>query len=53
MTIFQLFHFHTGEPILITPGENNGKEEFIQLQKRMRQGVLGAWGIQTGPFAAP
>ena len=30
----------------------NGKREFIQLHKRMRQLVLGAWGIQTGPFAA-
>ena len=27
LNIFQLFHFHTGEPILITPEANNGKRE--------------------------
>ena len=30
-----------------------GKGEFIQLQKRMRQEVLGALGIQTRPLAVP
>ena len=27
LKFFQLFHFHTGEPILITPEANNGKRE--------------------------
>ena len=36
---FQLFHFHTGRPILITPEQmaNNGKREFFQPQNWMRQ----------------
>ena len=29
-----------------------GKEEFSQFQKRMRQWVSSAWGLQTGPLAA-
>ena len=46
---FPIFQKITGkmcsEPALIM-----GKGQFIQLQKRMRQGVMGAWDIQTGPF---
>ena len=30
----------------------NGKSEFSQPQKWMRQRVFSAWGIQTGPFAS-
>ena len=30
----------------------NGKREFSQLQKGMRQWVFSARAIQTGPFAA-
>ena len=29
----------------------NGKREFFQLKKWMRQMVFSAWGIETGPFA--
>ena len=44
--IFPTFDFHTGEcQFLITPG--NGI-----LPTWVRHRGLGAWGIQTGPFAA-
>ena len=52
LKVFQLFHLHTGEPILITQKANHGKREFFQLQNWMRQRGFSAWGIQTGPFAA-
>ena len=46
------FTFILERPVLITPGTNNGKREFFQLQNWKRQGVLSAWGIQTGPIAS-
>ena len=43
---FDLFHFHTGRPILITPEANNGKREFSQPPKWMRGfSVLGAFNL--------
>ena len=30
----------------------NGDNGILTTPKRMRQRVLGAWGIQTGPFAS-
>ena len=50
--ILQLFHFYTGGHFLLHNRANNEKREFSQLHIWMRQGGLGAWGIQTGPFAA-
>ena len=50
--ILQLFHFHTGGQFLLPQKANNEKGGFSQLQKRMVQRGLCAWGIQTGPFAA-
>ena len=46
------FTFILGGQFLLPQRANNGKREFIQLQNWMRQRGLGAWGIQTGPFAA-
>ena len=52
--ILQFFHFHNGEPILFTPVRPKmGKGCFLTPQKRMRQWIFSAWGIQIGPFAAP
>ena len=55
--LFQkFFNFSTlilGGQFLLPQGANNGEGEFIQLQKRMRHGVLCTWGSQTGPIAAP
>ena len=46
------FTFILGGQFLLPQRANNGKREFTQLQKWMRQRVFSAWGIQTGPFAA-
>ena len=46
------FTFILGVQFLIPQRANNEKREFTQLQKRMGQWGLCAWGIQTGPFAA-
>ena len=46
------FIFILESPILLPQRANNGKGEFIQLQKWMRQRVFSACGIQTGPFAS-
>ena len=48
----QLFHIHTGEPILITPEGQLSEREFFQLQNWMMQRIFSALGIQTGPLAA-
>ena len=49
---FQLFHFHTGRPILITPeGKYWGKSNF-PTPKLDETGVSSARVIHTGPFAA-
>ncbi len=39
-------------PFLLPQRANYGKGKFSQLKKWMRLRGLGAWGIQTGPFAA-
>ena len=44
--------FILGGQFLLPQRANNGKREFFQSQKWMRQRVFSAWGIQTGPFAA-
>ena len=50
---FQLFHFHAGRPILITPGGPiMGKGKITQLQNWMRPRVSSALGIQIGSFAS-
>ena len=46
------FTFILGGQFLLPQRANTEKREFSQLQKWMRQRALGAWGIQTGPFAA-
>ena len=43
--------FILGSQFLLPQRANNGKREFSQPQKRMRQWVFSAWNIQTGPFA--
>ena len=45
------FTFILGRPFLLPQRANNGKGEFSQLEKWMRQRGLSAWGNQTGPFA--
>ena len=50
--IFNLFTFILGGQFLLPQRANYGKREFFQVQNWMRQRDLGAWGIQTGPFAA-
>ena len=50
--IFIFFTFILGGQFLLPQRANYGKREFFQLQNWMRQRGLGAWGIQTGPFAA-
>ena len=49
--IFIFFTFILGGQFLLPQRAINGKREFSQLQNWMRQMGLGAWGIQTGPFA--
>ena len=49
---FNFFIFILGSQFLLPQRANNGKREFSQLQKRMRQWVFSARAIQTGPFAA-
>ena len=44
--------FILGGHFFLPQKANNEKGEFSQLQKRMVQRGLCAWGIQTGPFAA-
>ena len=39
-------------PFLLPQRANNGKGEFSQLQKWMRQRGFSAWGLQTRPLAA-
>ena len=46
------FTFILGGQFLLPQRANMHKREFSQLQNWMRQRDLGAWGIQTGPFAA-
>ena len=46
------FSFILGSPFLLPQRANIGKGEISQPQKRMRQWVFSAWGIQTGPFTA-
>ena len=50
--VFQLFHFHTGRLILITPRTNDRKWGVTQLKNLMRVATLSTWGIHTGLFAA-
>ena len=47
--IFEIFHFHTGRPILITPERGRLK---MGKGKSPNLSGLGAWGIQVGTFAA-
>ena len=49
--ISNFFTFILGGQFLLPQRANNGKREFSQLQKWMRQRVFSALGIQTGPFA--
>ena len=54
LLFWRFFNFSTfilGSPILLPQRANDGKRPFTQLQNWIRQGSLGAWGIQTGPFA--
>ena len=44
--------FLLGSQFLLPQRAHNGKREFSQLQKWMRQGVFIAWSIQTGQFAS-
>ena len=46
-SIFQIFHFHAGRPILITPERGRLKMGEGNSPNLSR---LGAWGIQVGPF---
>ena len=46
------FTFILGGPFLLPQRTNNGKREFSQPQKWMRQKVFSAWGIQTEPFTS-
>ena len=51
--IFQLFHLHTIEGQFLLPQRaNNGKREFSQPNKWMRQKVFSTLGNQSGPFAS-
>ena len=50
--ISNFFTFILGGQFLLPQRPNNGKGEFFQLQKWMRQRDFSAWDIQTGPFAA-
>ena len=50
--ISNFFTFILGGQFLLPQRANNGKREFIQLQKWMIQRVFSAWGIKTGPCAA-
>ena len=45
------FTFLLGGQFLLPQRANTEKRELFQLQKWTRQRGLGAWGIQTGPFA--
>ena len=53
LKFYNFFTFILGGQFLLPQRANNGKGEFSQLQKWMSQRVFSAWGIQTGPFAAP
>ena len=46
------FFFILGGQFLLPQRANYQKRAFIQPQNWMGQRGLGAWGIQTGPFAA-
>ena len=46
------FTFILGGQFLLPQRANNGKREFFQPQKWMRQRVFSALDIQTGPFAS-
>ena len=46
------FTFILGGQFLLPQRANNGKREFIELQNWMRQRILGAWAIHSGPFAS-
>ena len=50
--ISNFFTFILGSQFLLPQRANNGKREFSQPQKRMRQRIFSTWGIQTGPLAA-
>ena len=50
---YNFFTFILGCQFLLPQRANNEKREFSQLQKWMTQRGLGAWDIQTEPFAAP
>ena len=52
MAIFNLVHLYTGRPILLLQRTNGEKREIFQFENWMRLRGLGAWGIQSGPFAA-
>ena len=43
--------FILGGHFLLPQRANNEKGVIFQFQKWMTQGVVSAWGIQTGPFA--
>ena len=46
------FTFILGSQFLLPKRAINGKGEIFQFKKWLKQRVLGAWGIQTGPFAS-
>ena len=50
--ISNFFTFILGGQFLLPQRANNQKREFFQPQKRMRQRVSCAYGIQTWPFAS-
>ena len=50
--IFIFFTFILGGQFLLPQRANMQEREFSQLQNWIRHRGLGAWGIQTGPFAA-
>ena len=52
LAIFQLFHSHTGRPILIAPESQYWEKGNFSTQNWMRQRVSSACLIQTGPLAA-
>ena len=49
---YNFFTFILGGQFFLPQRSNNGKREFSQLHKRMRERGFSAWGIQTGSFAA-
>ena len=55
LEIFELFHFHTGRPILITPEGQLWKDvNLTTLKMDETEGIewLGAWYIHTVSFVA-